>query len=93
MNKVNYWKGERRKARTAIRNYVVDNIDELEQNYALNIPENIKNLSSVEFSKWIEQVEPKILAKKQPLELYTLLIDYHCACTNVKTEENGLFSL
>ena len=93
MNKVNYWKSERRRARTALRNYIVNNIEELEQDYGIIVPENIKNLSGEEFSKWIKKIENKILEKKQQNELYDLLIDYHCACTNVATVENGLCSL
>lgn len=93
MSKIDYWKGERRRARTALRNYIVANVEKLEKEYAIIVPENIKNFSGEELAKWIKKIEYKILQNKKSSDLYDLLIDYHCACTNVATAENGIYSL
>lgn len=93
MGNVTYWKSERRRARTALRNYFVNNSKQVEEEYQIEIPANIKNLSGEEFSNWLKTVRRTLLSKNNSSELYLLIAQYSCACTNLRTAENSIFSL
>ena len=91
---VTYWKSERRRARTELRNYIVRNSVSIEDVYEIEIPNNLKNMPSHEFDAWIEDNKCRIFAKKREMGkslrnpgLIDCLIEYNCACTNVQTAE------
>lgn len=75
---------EKRMLRTEIRNYIVENRQDLEVNYKMQIPQNIKNMPKREFEVWLTSVS----RIKVPKILKGLLVQYDCACENVATFSN-----
>ena len=47
---------QKRMLRTEIRNYIVFWQTDLEVNYKMNIPNNVKNMPKREFELWLETV-------------------------------------
>jgi hypothetical protein len=70
---------QKRMLRTEIRNYIVNNQTDLEVNYKLTIPQNIKNMPKADFDAWLQTLS----TKKLPKELKSLYVEYMCACENV----------
>lgn len=76
---LNGFRQEKRNLRTEIRNYIVSQQTDLEVNYKMNIPANIKNMPKRDFESWLETVS----RTNVPKMLKELLVQYDCACENV----------
>ena len=76
---LNGFQAERRMLRTEIRKLITIHQQDLEVNYKMSIPQNIKNMPKKEFDEWLKTVSrtnvPKILRE--------LLVQYDCANENI----------
>ena len=76
---LNGFQAERRMLRTEIRKFITIYQQDLEVNYKMSIPQNIKNMPKKEFDEWLKTVSrtnvPKILRE--------LLVQYDCANENI----------
>lgn len=79
------FKQQKRMLRTEIRNYIVFWQTDLEVNYKMNIPNNVKNMPKREFEVWLETVS----RQRVPQELKGLLVEYDCTCNNIQSMEKG----
>lgn len=77
---LNGFQAERRMLRTEIRNFIVDNQMDLEVNYKMSIPQNVKNMPKKEFDAWLVTIS----RTKVPKILKELLVQYDCASENVE---------
>ena len=76
---LNGFLAERRMSRTEIRNFIVVYQRDLEVNYKMSIPQNIKNMPKKEFDAWLTTVS----RTKVPELLQELLVQYDCASENI----------
>jgi len=79
------FRAEKRMLRTEIRNYIVVHQQDLEVNYGIKIPNNVKNMPKIDFEAWLETIS----RKHAPKILKDFLNQYDCACTNVKNWSNN----
>ncbi len=86
-----YCKSQRRKARTALRNYLVSFKSEIREefNVVMPIEEQLKNMSSEKFDIWFASVVDLFAQKKEVDYVLTELIDeYLCCVNNVEIAEH-----
>ena len=82
---------KRRQARTVLRNYIVENISSIQEEFDLEIPQTIKNMSGETFTDFILSHSKQILSKRYKVienyELIDLLADFICCVNNVSIAE------
>ena len=86
-----YCKSQRRKARTALRNYLVSFKSEIRQefNIVLPIESQLKNMKSDKFDTWFASVADIFAQNKEFDYVLTELIDeYLCCVNNVEIAEH-----
>ena len=71
---------QKRILRTEIRNFIVFYQQDLEVDYQMQIPENVKYMPKKEFDEWLTTVSRRRL----PKQLKELLVEYDCAVENIK---------
>ena len=76
---LNGFQAERRMLRTEIRKFITINQQDLEVNYKMSIPQNIKNMQKKEFDEWLKTVS----RTNVPKMLKELLVQYDCASENI----------
>ena len=74
------FRAQKRMLRKEIRNYVVANQEDLEMNYGMKIPKDVKNMYKRDFEAWIDT----ICVKRTPKILHDLLVEYDCACQGIE---------
>lgn len=82
----------RRKARTALRNYIVNNFYSIQQEFKIDIPQTVKNMSGANFSNWIFENSHVFMEKRNEeldnFELIDLVADFICCSNNVTIAES-----
>lgn len=76
---LNGFQAERRMLRTEIRKFITIYQQDLEVNYKMSIPQNIKNMPKKEFDEWLKTVS----RTNVPKMLKELLVQYDCASENI----------
>ena len=85
-----YCKSQRRKARTALRNYLVALKSEIRNDYGVVLPieSQLKNMNSAKFDEWFASVVNVFLENKEiDLTLTELVDEYLCSLNNVAIAE------
>ena len=82
----------RRKARTALRNYIVNNALSIQQEFKIKIPLTIKNMSGTNFANWVFENSHIFMSKRDENinnhELIDLVADFICCINNVTIAES-----
>ena len=82
----------RRKARSALRNYIVNNALSIQKEFKISIPQTIKNMSGTNFSNWVLENSDIIMSKRDEnlnnYELIELVADFICCFNNVTIAES-----
>ena len=92
-----YCKSQRRKARTALRNYILMSHSEIRRDYGIVLPieSQLKNMKSDKFDTWFISVVDKFNKNREIDETLTNLVEeYICSLNNVQiaeTMENDLY--
>lgn len=82
---------KRRKARTALRNYVVAHAEEIEIEFCVIIPENVKNISGINFGNWVMKNAHVFMTQRDNalfIEFLELVSDFICCENNVTIAES-----
>lgn len=84
-----FCKSERRKARTALRNYMVLFRDEIVNDYKINLPtqKEIRQMHSGDFDVWFNMISDDLKNKEIDIVLNELIDNYICCVNNVATAE------
>lgn len=82
----------RRKARTTLRNYIVQNLISIQEEFQIQIPQTIKNMSGTNFSNWIFENSDVFISRRNEdldnFELIELVADFICCVNNVTIAES-----
>ncbi len=85
-----YCKSQRRKARTALRNYLIMLKSEIRRDYNISLPidSQLKNMSGEKFDEWFASVMSVFLENKEnDITLTELIDEYLCSMNNVAIAE------
>ena len=85
-----YCKSQRRKARTALRNYLISFKSEIRRDFGINLPieSQLKNMKSDKFDMWFTSVVDKFNKNKEIDQTLTDLIEeYISSLNNVQIAE------
>lgn len=79
-------------ARKTLKRYIIENRKELETEFEIEIPQNIKEFTSEEFSNWIFENAETFLRKRYDEdlmfhEIIDLVADFICCENNVSLAE------
>lgn len=91
---ITFYKSQRRRARTALRNYIVERKSQIEAEFDINLPDKkeIKQMSGSQFGAWVMTIAHVIFARRnddlENYELIDLLSDFVCCENNVTIAES-----